>query len=230
MDKITLLRKKRKRGRRGSFLRELTADWRFRALSLLLSVTVAASAYMGLFSSLARGAGVHELLDNLGRIIFIRQGKLPSREHEKATRTVRSASFVRGRAEVIDGDSIRVRGMNIRLHGIDAPELSQRCKNRLNMSYACGQVARRHLMKIIGRRKVSCRRVTTDRYGRMVAICRVNGRDIGRRMVRDGWAVAFVRYSRLYVSAERAARRDRRGLWAGRFIEPSTWRGMKRRY
>ena len=120
--------------------------------------------------------------------------------------------------------------MEVRLHGIDAPELFQSCRDRFGRRYPCGQAARRHLANIIGGRRVSCRRVTTDRYGRMVAICRVNGRDIGQRMVRDGWAVAYVRYSRHYVSDERAARMARRGLWQGRFVPPMVWRRLRKRY
>ncbi len=141
----------------------------------------------------------------------------------------RNPSAVRGRARVIDGDSLRVNGMEIRLHGIDAPELRQTCRDERGHRYACGRRAKAYLRRLVASRDVSCRRVATDRYGRMVALCMVDGEDIGRRMVRDGWAVAFVRYSRHYVGDERMARRARRGLWRGRFIPPATWRRLHRR-
>lgn len=141
----------------------------------------------------------------------------------------RNAASLRGRAQVIDGDSLRVRGMEVRLHGIDAPELRQTCRDGRGRTYACGHMAKLHLQRLVAGRTVACRRVTTDRYGRMVALCMAGGEDIGRRMVREGWAVAFVRYSRHYVNDERAARRARRGLWQGRFVPPALWRRMHRK-
>ncbi len=221
--------RKRKK-RRSSPWRDILSDWRFRALSLLLSASIAASAYLGLFTSLARGAGLGELLDNISGIIFAHSGKPRPPVRKPLAKRARSASVVRGRARVVDGDSIRINGVNVRLHGIDAPELFQTCQNRFGRRYECGERAREHLRNLVGNGRVRCRRVTTDRYGRMVATCRVGGMDIGQRMVRDGWAVAFVRYSRRYVSDERAARLARRGLWAGRFVPPSLWRRMKKRH
>jgi endonuclease YncB( thermonuclease family) len=45
-------------------------------------------------------------------------------------------------------------------------------------------------------------RAIRDRYGRTVARCRADGRDLGTKMVRAGMALAFVRYSSAYVQAE----------------------------
>ena len=41
---------------------------------------------------------------------------------------------------------------------------------------------------------------------------------------REGWALAFVRYSKTYVADEAAAREARRGIWSGAFIAPWDWR------
>ncbi len=38
--------------------------------------------------------------------------------------------LVEGRARVIDGDTIKIGKSRIRLHGIDAPESKQRCKDK----------------------------------------------------------------------------------------------------
>ena len=44
-------------------------------------------------------------------------------------------------------------------------------------------------------------------------------------MVRDGWAMAFVKYSTAYLSEENQARKALRGLYgAGAFIAPWDWR------
>ena len=44
-------------------------------------------------------------------------------------------------------------------------------------------------------------------------------------MVRSGWALAYLRYSRDYVEEEAAARADRAGIHRGEFIAPWDWRG-----
>ena len=54
-------------------------------------------------------------------------------------------------------------------------------------------------------RKITCEVRVTDRYGRTVALCRADGRDLGAAMVSAGMAWAFTRYSSDYVSQERAA-------------------------
>jgi hypothetical protein len=43
-------------------------------------------------------------------------------------------------------------------------------------------------------------------------------------MVREGLALAFVKYSRDYVDDEVTARKQHKGLWAGAFIAPWDWR------
>ncbi|HHN66429.1 MAG TPA: thermonuclease family protein [Thermopetrobacter sp.] len=131
-------------------------------------------------------------------------------------------------ATAIDGDSLMWGDVEVRLHGIDAPELRQACGGRDGGRWPCGRAARNWLRKLLRRGSVTCRRVTTDRYGRMVGICTVNGRDVGRAMVRAGLAVAYVRYSRRYVADERAARAARRGIWQGQFTLPHLWRRRHR--
>ena len=64
----------------------------------------------------------------------------------------------------------------------------------------------------------------TDRYGRTLAVCSVAGDDLNAWMVREGWALAFVRYSTAYVKEEEKAHSAERGLWRGAFIAPWDWR------
>lgn len=47
---------------------------------------------------------------------------------------------ISGRASVIDGDTIEVRGVRIRLHGIDAPENGQTCR-RNGKPWLCGSAS-----------------------------------------------------------------------------------------
>ena len=131
---------------------------------------------------------------------------------------------VHGRARVVDGDTLEVGGRRVRLHGIDAPESGQQCADGWGKRYDCGARASGLLRHLTEGREVSCAATGRDRYGRIVAVCRAAGRDLGRTLVRHGWAVAYERYSRDYVRDEWEARKERRGLWSGRFDPPEHWR------
>ena len=50
--------------------------------------------------------------------------------------------YFTGKRFVTDGDMIRIDGYRIRLHGIDAPEMEQVCKNSRGSSYRCGWVSK----------------------------------------------------------------------------------------
>jgi hypothetical protein len=100
-----------------------------------------------------------------------------------------------GRASIIDGDTIEIHGRRVRLFGIDAPESRQLCEVD-GKPYRCGQQAALALADEIGQRTVWCEQREVDRYGRMVAVCSAGGEDLGRWMVRQGWALAYRRYSR----------------------------------
>jgi endonuclease YncB( thermonuclease family) len=130
-----------------------------------------------------------------------------------------------GRARVVDGDSLDVAGERIRLYGIDAPEYRQSCNDLAGRPYACGRAASRALAALIAGRPVSCNAVDHDRYGRDVAICMVDGRDLGEVMVRAGHALDYAQHSRgRYAAAQRDARDAKRGMWAGSFEDPAVWR------
>ncbi len=130
---------------------------------------------------------------------------------------------IAGPATVIDGDTLDIAGVRVRLWGIDAPESRQVC-SVAGTEYPCGGRATQHLRALVGGRPVACEPRGADRYGRTVAVCRSDGRDLGAAMVRDGWAVAFVRYSLDYVAQEQEAKTARRGLWEGTFTAPEIWR------
>jgi endonuclease YncB( thermonuclease family) len=126
---------------------------------------------------------------------------------------------------ISDGDSFRIGGERYRLQDIDAPELHQMCKDAGGREWACGRRAREELRKLLSR-GVTCAPITRDRFGRLVATCEANGRDVGEAMVRGGWATAYRGrgLSGRYASAESEARAQRRGIWAGSFEEPRHWR------
>ena len=51
-----------------------------------------------------------------------------------------------------------------------------------------------------------------------------DGEDLDAWLVRSGLAIAYRKYSTVYVEDEDSARNARRGLWAGEFVEPAAWR------
>jgi endonuclease YncB( thermonuclease family) len=135
-----------------------------------------------------------------------------------------SAWDASGRAEVIDGDTIRIAGETVRLEGIDAPETRQECEDAAGRSYACGELATRSLGRLIARESVTCYLTGRDSYDRALGICESGGLEINAEMVRMGWALAFRRYSARYVQQEKEAEQARAGLWAGTFDPPWNWR------
>ena len=135
------------------------------------------------------------------------------------------ASDLVGRASVIDGDTLEIRGERIRIEGIDAPESRQTCHDRATAEEVrCGQRAALWLSDLIGARTVTCQEAGRDRYKRMLAHCAVAGQDVGAAMVEAGWALAYVRYSREYEAQEAKARDARVGIWAWDFVAPWDWR------
>jgi len=139
--------------------------------------------------------------------------------------TIAQTDTLSGLADVIDGDTIRIDDVYVRLFGIDAPESEQTCKDRQGELYRCGLLATAVLEEEVGGRSVTCFPIETDHYGRTVATCEVAGRDLGRC---DG--AARLR-GRIFANIRRSTRkpRSRRARHEGefgldRFEEPEVWR------
>lgn len=135
---------------------------------------------------------------------------------------------LQGQARIIDGDTLVLEGARIRLHGIDAPELRQRCEADDGTFWPCGRHAAAMLAAMTGAGELTCEGRRQDRYRRLVAICAASGVDVAQQMVADGLALAARRYSRAYLAVEEDARQQGRGLWSGRFERPSDWRRARR--
>lgn len=125
-----------------------------------------------------------------------------------------SAAEVTGVATVIDGDTLDIGDVRIRLNGIDAPEAGQRCSDGGSTTWRCGKAATSELERLADGKPVQCTvHVPDDGMDRMVATCFVDGRDIGEQMMLAGLAWAFVKYSREYVEQEKVAKVTRLGIW-----------------
>jgi len=126
--------------------------------------------------------------------------------------------------EVVDGDSLFIGKREIRLSGIDAPEYHQECYDSQNNSYPCGRQAAQALRKMIKNGNITCRIVVKDKYNREVSVCSSGGVNLNKQMVTDGWAVAYTRYTKDYISAEQKAKKQKIGIWQGRFLKPEYYR------
>lgn len=128
-----------------------------------------------------------------------------------------------GPATVIDGDTLVVGDENVRLFGIDAPELHQSCR-RDGQEWPCGTAAADQLSRLVAGQQVFCDSMGVDQYQRTLAHCVAGTTDINRTMVALGYALAYRRYSQDYVPAEAAAQTATRGIWAGSFERPDEYR------
>jgi endonuclease YncB( thermonuclease family) len=127
-------------------------------------------------------------------------------------------------AHVHDGDTLTVGSTKVRLEGVDAPETDQICLTSSGEAWKCGIAARDRLKAKIGMATVACEPQGRDRYRRTLAVCSANNVDLNAWLVREGWALSFVRYGDRYRKEEDEARTHARGLWSGAFIAPWAWR------
>lgn len=130
----------------------------------------------------------------------------------------------RGTATVIDGDSLKINGMDVRLYAIDAPEGRQQCQDVRGKTFSCGNTATAKLNALVAGGEVVCTEQNVDQYGRIAAICTKQNMDINKRLVMQGWALAYRHHSEKYVPAEEHARTNQNGLWQGTFENPRDWR------
>jgi len=129
-----------------------------------------------------------------------------------------------GQAEVVDGDGLSIGPLAIRLHGIDAAELGQRCKTAKGGTWPCDEAAASRLASLIGDEPVRCEPLDRDAYGRIIARCFAEDVDLSRTLAVEGLAWAFVRYSSDYVQEEATARSERLGVWQAESEPPWEYR------
>ncbi len=140
--------------------------------------------------------------------------------------------IISGIAKVTDGDTIRIEGKKIRFFGIDAPEKKQQCRKTwltisfisFSKDYPCGQISTDKLKKKIDNKLLICKWITKDRYKRYIAECFKDKTNVNAWMVRNGYAVAYRKYSKKFVSQEIFAKKEKLGLWSGTFMMPWDYR------
>ena len=130
-----------------------------------------------------------------------------------------------GSTRVIDADTIVVDGKRFRLSGIDAPESKQTCTlKKTGKIWPCGRKATEALREKIKGEAVRCEGDNQDAYGRTLAVCYKGRENLNEWLVRNGWALAYTRYSNEYLSAQNKAENQGLGIWQSEFIKPEVWR------
>lgn len=95
---------------------------------------------------------------------------------------------------VADGDTISLGDVRIRLQGISAPETNERH----------GAAATGFMRELVLGEFVVCQSDGSRSYDRVVAVCVLNGRDIGAAIIEAGYALDCPRFSGgRYQDAER---------------------------
>ena len=133
--------------------------------------------------------------------------------------------------EVNDGQTVEVQETRVLLYGIDSPHLSQECTMN-GLPYQCGILAHAYLQRLIVGRTILCHvnQLGDERSWGRCGDTNTARNDfapgsitLNEEMVLAGWAVADRKQTRDYDAAEEEARREKRGIWAGEFVNPEDW-------
>ncbi|PCJ84912.1 MAG: hypothetical protein COA52_16890 [Hyphomicrobiales bacterium] len=104
----------------------------------------------------------------------------------KSAKAQPAFSVLRGSAYVIDGDTIVIRKTQIRLFGVDAPEID----------HPFGQKAKWAMVSLCKGQTVRAEVTQQDTHGRTVARCYLqDGRDLSAEMVKLGLAIDWPKFS-----------------------------------
>ena len=130
-----------------------------------------------------------------------------------------AAQDITGMARVTDSDKIEIDGVRIILHGADAMDRNQRCTMGGKV-WDCWGNAVRFLQAMLDPEPTTCRKVGDAKFRRIYAVCHVGETNVNEALVRAGLALAYIKESDAWVTAERAAERDKAGFWNGEVIAP----------
>ena len=135
-----------------------------------------------------------------------------------------------GKAIVLDGDTIKIKGERIRFGGIDAPESYYKGKEQTcfedGNNIFCGQISKEKLIEKIGDNPLNCKvQKNKDRYKRLIGECFLKEESLSIFMVRNGYAFDWPFYSKgKFAKDQKYAKIKKLGFWNMRFEYPWKWR------
>jgi endonuclease YncB( thermonuclease family) len=136
------------------------------------------------------------------------------------------ATTITGQAEVTKPYSFTLEGYDVYLLGVDSMEAKQTCTVSGRV-WECWAAAQRQLETILSEGEVTCGSVVEDPSPKaMIALCTLNGEDVGQRLVASGFGLALPKETSRYNDAQADARVAGIGLWQGTFTLPSLWREL----
>lgn len=110
----------------------------------------------------------------------------PNNFTTKTARKPPKTTPLTGRAYIIDGDTLAIQSTQVRLFGIDAPELD----------HPYGKNAKGALLSLCKGHDVRAEIIAQDAHGRTVARCYLaDGRDLSAEMVKLGLAIDWAKFS-----------------------------------
>jgi endonuclease YncB( thermonuclease family) len=130
---------------------------------------------------------------------------------------------VQGYASAVGADSLRIGSVTVRLSGVEAPEVEQRC-GRAGRSWRCSAAAEIALSRLVEGPHVSCTLSGTDDTGHALGRCMAGRKDVAGELVRHGYVFAQDSILARYAGEERAARAARAGMWIGDVERPAAYR------
>jgi endonuclease YncB( thermonuclease family) len=130
--------------------------------------------------------------------------------------------------QVIDGDTIEIGDRIVRLFGIQAPELGQRCLHD-GVWLHCGLDAAFELKKLVGVTQLQIICTPVASLGSIPAVICMTGRtDIAHALLFGGYVTTTEEAGPAYKEAETEALHARLGLWHSQFVAPADWRAGER--
>ena len=112
---------------------------------------------------------------------------------------------LKGKARIIDGDTIEIKKEKIRFGGINSPE-----RNEVGYKLAKDKL----IEKIANNTLICLREKKRDRYQRIVGECYVNDESLSSFMVKNGYACDYIYYSKgKYAKEQKYAKANKLGVW-----------------
>lgn len=102
-------------------------------------------------------------------------------------------------------------GRNLELAGIEPTPANRFCETADDGQWPCGMIARTAFRALVRGRALECDVDDAEWEGTAIAHCQLNGDDLGRWLVAQGWAEAAS--GSPYGELEAAARAEKRGLF-----------------